>query len=72
MSMSRTCAKPVKKGAAWKEERTTGRKYLGADNAKEPEPGEREQFWISGYTRADGKKVEGYYKKNPAYKGDAS
>jgi len=27
---------------------------------------------VSGYTRKDGKKVEGYYKQNPAYKGDAS
>lgn len=59
---------PVKKGAAWKEERTTGRKYSGEDGDKEPESGEREQFWVSGYTRADGKKVEGYYKKNPAHK----
>ncbi len=60
---------PAKKGAAWKQDRTTGRKYAGEDGDKEPEPGERQQFWVSGYTRADGKKVEGYYKKNPAYKG---
>jgi len=26
---------PVKKGAAWKDERTTGRKYSGADSDKE-------------------------------------
>lgn len=63
---------PVKKGAAWKQERTTGRKYAGADGDKEPEPGEREQFWVSGYTRADGKEVEGDYKQNPAYKGASS
>lgn len=42
------------------------------DGDKEQEPSERQQFWVSGYTCADGKKVEGYYKKNPAYKGDAS
>jgi len=54
------------------EERTTGRKYSGADSDQEPGPGERQQFWVSGYTRADGKKVEGYYKKNPAYKGAPS
>lgn len=58
----------TKKGAAWKQERTTGRKYSGGDADKEPEAGERERFWVSGYTRADGKKVEGYYKKNPASK----
>ncbi len=58
-----------KQGAAWKQERTTGRKYSGNDPDKQPEPGERERFWVSGYTRADGKKVEGYYKKNPAHQG---
>jgi hypothetical protein len=63
---------PGKQGTAWKQERTTGRKYSGGDSDKEPAPGEREQFWVSGYTRKDGKKVEGYYKKNPAHKGDAS
>ncbi len=63
---------PTKYGAARKQERTTGRKYAGADGDKEPEPGEREQFWVSGYTRADGKQVEGYYKKNPAYEGVVS
>lgn len=62
----------AKKGAAWKEERATGRKYSGGDSDTEPGPGERQQFWVSGYTRKDGKKVEGYYKKNPSYKGDAS
>lgn len=58
---------PAKKGAVWKQERTTGRKYSGGDSDKEPGPGERKQFWVSGYTRAGGKKVEGYHKKNPAY-----
>ena len=58
---------PAKQGAAWNQERTTGRKYSGNAADKQPEPGERERFWVSGYTRADGKKVEGYYKKNPAH-----
>jgi len=35
---------PVKKGASWKEERTTGRKYSGEDSDKQPEPGARQQF----------------------------
>jgi len=52
---------PAKKGAAWKQERTTGRKYAGEDGDKQPEPGERQQFWVSGY-----------YKQNPAYKGALS
>lgn len=60
---------PAKQGAAWKQERTTGNKYSAGDDDKEPAPGEREQFWVSGYTRKDGTKVEGYYKKNPANKG---
>lgn len=60
---------PAAKGRAWKQERTTGRKYSGADSDKEPDPGEREKFWVSGYTRANGRKVEGYWKKNPTYKG---
>ncbi len=63
---------PVKKGAAWKDEHTTGRKYSGVDSDKEPEPGERERFWVSGYTRKDGKQVEGYDKQDPAYKGAPS
>ena len=63
---------PTKQDAAWKQERATGNKYSGSDDDKEPGPGERQRFWVSGYTRKDGKKVAGYYKKNPAYKGDAS
>jgi len=63
---------PVEKGAAWKEDRTTGRKYSGADGDKPPEPGERQQFWVSGYARADGKQVAGCDKQNPAYKGASS
>ena len=62
----------AKNGAAWKQERTTGRKHSGADSDKEPAPGERERFWITGYTRADGKQVAGYYKHNPAQKKPAS
>ena len=42
---------PVKKGAAWKQDRTTGRKYAGEDGDKELEPSERQQFWVSSYTR---------------------
>jgi len=51
---------------SWKKERTTGRKYSGEDSDKTPAPGTREKIWISGYTRADGKKIEGYFRGNPA------
>jgi len=63
---------PTKAGRAWKQERTTGRKYAGGDDDTQPPPGERERFWVSGYTRADGTKVAGYYKKNPARPATAS
>jgi hypothetical protein len=63
---------PAKSGRAWKQERTTARKYSGSDDEKQPQPGEREQSWVSGYTRKDGKKVEGYYKKNSAHQATAS
>jgi hypothetical protein len=59
-------------GRAWKEERTTDRKYSGGDDDTQPKPGEREKFWVSGYTRKDGKKVAGYYKQNPAHKANVS
>lgn len=59
-----------KQRGSWKKERTTGRKYSGADADERPAPGERQKFWVSGYTRADGRKVEGYWKRNPAYKGE--
>lgn len=61
---------PSAKGRAWKQERATGRKYSGGDADRQPAPGEREKFWVSGYTRADGRTVAGYWKRNPAYKGD--
>ncbi len=48
----------------WKKERTTGRKYSGGDGDTKPGPGERDKIWVSGYTRADGKKIEGYWRAN--------
>lgn len=59
----------TKRKGSWKQERTTGRKYSGADSSKQPAAGEREKFWVSGYTRADGKKIEGYWRSNPAHSG---
>ncbi len=57
------------KSRTWKQERATDRKYSGGDSHQEPPPpGERATFWVSGYTRADGRKVEGYWKSNPVRK----
>lgn len=60
------------KGRAWKMERASvsvpgksrpkSNKYSGGDASKTPAPGSRQQIWVGGYTRADGTKVEGYYR----------
>lgn len=60
-------------GRAWKVERASvskqGRarpksnKYSKTDTGKKPKPGERNRVWVGGYTRADGTKVEGYYRE---------
>jgi hypothetical protein len=57
---------------SWKQERASvtvpgkarsrSNKYSGSDASKEPAPGERERVWVGGYTRADGAKVNGYYR----------
>ncbi len=57
---------------SWKKERTTGRKYSGSDADAKPASGERDKVWISGYARADGKKVEGYWRANPDAKDPAA
>jgi hypothetical protein len=63
---------PNSKGRSWKQERasvnTTGRsrprsnKYSASDSHPTPPPGERQRVWVGGYTKADGTKVEGYYR----------
>jgi hypothetical protein len=60
------------KGRAWKLERASvtvkgkGRprsnKYAKSDTTEKPAAGERSRVWVGGYVRADGKKVEGYYR----------
>ena len=35
------------------------------DQDKQPAPGERDTVWVSGYTRADGRKIAGYFRANP-------
>lgn len=57
----------MKKGA-WKKERTTGRKYSKSDVHKRPKAHARKKFWVSEYRRKDGKRVKGYFKRNPDYK----
>jgi len=66
---------PASSGRAWKLERASvseegkGRprsnKYSGGDSSKKPAPGERERVWVGGYTRKDGRKVEGHYRATP-------
>jgi hypothetical protein len=53
------------KQGSWKKERATGRKYSGGDADTRPAAGERDKYWVSGYTRADGKKIAGYWRTNP-------
>lgn len=42
--------------------RPRSNKFSGGDASKKPAPGERERCWVGGYRRADGSKVNGYYR----------
>ena len=63
------------KGRAWKNERASvtvaGRarprsnKYSASDQSKRPAPHSRQRVWVGAYTRADGRRVEGYYRSTP-------
>ena len=63
----------TKQGRAWKLERasvsrggeTRSNKYSGSDSKPEPAPGERQRAWVGGYTRKDGTRVEGHYRRTP-------
>lgn len=65
--------KTPKSGRAWKLERASvtqqGRerpksnKYSKSDKGSKPRAGERSRVWVGGYTRADGTRVEGYYRE---------
>ena len=60
------------KGRSWKLERASmsrsgqsrprSNKYSGSDSKPVPPAGSRRQVWVGGYTKADGTKVEGYYR----------
>ena len=62
----------AKKGRGWKLERASvnargkarprSNKYSGSDNDHKPAPGSRVRVWVGGYVRADGTKVDGYYR----------
>ena len=54
---------------SWRGERSKGKKYSGSDSGKKPKPGTRKRYWVSGYTRKNGKRVKGHYAKNPNYRG---
>lgn len=61
------------KGRAWKLERASvhrkgaarakSNKYSGNDTDTRPEPFTRSRIWIGAYTRADGHRIEGHYRK---------
>ncbi len=60
-------------GRAWKMERAAvnkknqsrvkSNKFSSNDKSKKPAPHSRQRTWVGGYTRADGTKVEGYYRE---------
>jgi hypothetical protein len=70
---TKKAAKKSTKGRAWKLERAsvhtkkTARprtnKYSAGDSDTKPPRGKRGQFWVGGYTREDGTKVAGHYRK---------
>jgi len=43
--------------------RSKSNKYIKNDGDRRPESGSRKRVWVGGYTRADGTKVEGYYRE---------
>jgi hypothetical protein len=66
---------PRGNNGSWKLERASvhsagkrlrSNKYAKSDTTHErkPAPHERGRFWVGGYTRADGTKVKGHYRKN--------
>jgi len=66
-----------KRGRAWKLERAhvggecnRSNKYSNSDASPTPEPGTQSRYWVGSYTRKDGTKVKGHYRKNPYYKGN--
>jgi hypothetical protein len=66
---------PNRQGRPWKLERASvneransrprSNKYSESDSGKKPAPGSRERVWVGGYEKADGTKVEGYYRSTP-------
>lgn len=66
-----------KSGKAWKLTRATVHKKLHAnespatrsnkyskhDHDEKPKAGTRSRVWVGGYTRVDGTRVEGHYRK---------
>jgi hypothetical protein len=62
---------PHTKGRAWKTERASvnvrgkdrprSNKYSASDSKPAPGRGSRKRVWVGAYTRADGRKVRGYF-----------
>jgi hypothetical protein len=63
---------PAARGRAWKMERASvkvpgknrprSNKYSASDSSRRPPVGTRQRVWVGGYTRADGRQVQGYYR----------
>lgn len=55
----------LERASVSKDGKTRSNKYSGSDSKDAPPPGSRERVWVGGYTKADGTKVEGYYRGAP-------
>ena len=63
----------AKQGRSWKLTRATvhtqgalrprSNKYSASDTDERPARGTRSKVWVGGYTRTDGTRVEGHYRK---------
>lgn len=47
------------------KERPRSNKFSGSDKGEMPQPGERDRIWVGGYTRGDGRHVDGYFRSAP-------
>lgn len=62
----------AKKRSSWKMERACvhvkgasrprSNKFSGGDQDTRPAPHTRKKVWVGGYTRADGRRVEGHFR----------
>lgn len=70
---NKKATKKSAKGGAWKMERASvhakgsarprSNRYSASDTDTKPAKGVRGRSWVGGYTREDGTKVSGHYRK---------